>query len=159
MSDIKKRYSGILELDKELWTGRPVFQKPAKPSCKEELQKVFKWHFGTIVVFASIMFVLGGEFLRPNSLMTLMICGAVCWIASLWLTLSVVMKKFKADVDEYVRVVERQKKIEEAHDTRLFQYLDKAMAEYWKASAPKPQQEEKKGDNESEKTDKPENKE
>lgn len=159
MSDIKKRYSGILELDKELWTGRPVFQKPAKPSCKEDLQKVFKWHFGTIVVFASIMFVLGGDFLRPNTLMTLMICGAVCWIASLWLTLSVVMKKFKADMDEYERVIKCQKKIEEAHDTRLFQYLDKAMAEYWKASAPKPQQEEKKGDNESEKTDKPENKE
>jgi hypothetical protein len=88
-----------------------------------------------------------------------MICGAVCWIASLWLTLSVVMKKFKADVDEYVRVVERQKKIEEAHDTRLFQYLDKAMAEYWKESARKPQPEEKKDGDKSETTEKSENKE
>jgi hypothetical protein len=112
-----------------------VIEKPAKPSCKEDLQKVFKWHFGTIVVFASIMFVLGGDFLRPNTLMTLMICGAVCWIASLCLTSSLVLKKFKAEMDEYERVVACQKKIEEVHEARLFQYLDKAMAEYWKESA------------------------
>ena len=159
MATIEERYTQIFDLDKKLWEGRHVIEKPAKPSCKDELQKVFKWHFGTIVVFASIMFVLGGEFLRHNSLMTLMICGAVCWIASLWLTLSVVMRKFKADVDEYERVVERQKKIEEAHDTRLFQYLDKAMAEYWKESAPKPQPEEKKEGDKSETTEKSENKE
>lgn len=159
MATIEERYTQIFDLDKKLWEGRHMIEKPAKPSCKDELQKVFKWHFGTIVVFASIMFVLGGEFLRHNSLMTLMICGAVCWIASLWLTLSVVMRKFKADMDEYERVIKCQEKVAEAHNTRLFQYLDKAMAEYWKESAPKPQPEEKKGDNESEKTAKPENKE
>ena len=135
MSDIKKRYSGILELDKELWTGRPVFQKPAKPSCKEDLHKVIKWHFIAIAVFAAIVFILGEEFLRPLPLMTLMICGAVCWIASLCLTSSLVLKKFKAEMAEYERVVACQKKIEEVHEARLFQYLDKAMAEYWKESA------------------------
>ena len=135
MSDIKKRYSGILELDKELWTGRPVFQKPAKPSCKEDLHKVIKWHFIAIAVFAAIVFILGEEFLRPLPLMTLMICGAVCWIASLWLSSSLVLKKFKAEMAEYERVVACQKKIEEVHEALLFQYLDKAMEEYWKESA------------------------
>lgn len=159
MATIEERYTQIFDLDKKLWEGRHVIEKPAKPSCKEELQKVFKWHFIAISVFVAIVFVLGEEFLRILPLITLMICGAVCWIASLWLSSSLVLKKFKAEMAEYERVVERQKKIEEAHDTRLFQYLDKAMAEYWKESAPKPQPEEKKDGDKSETTEKSENKE
>ena len=58
MATIEERYAQIFDLDKKLWEGRHVIEKPAKPSCKDELQKVFKWHFGTIVVFASIMFTI-----------------------------------------------------------------------------------------------------
>lgn len=137
-----ERYEEILklygQLNAKLPEYRSVFGDAGKgckaPSCKCELWAALSLH----ALAAFLMLVIFNTLGKDNTAcIVLIISMSVLWVVSLFVSLSVVSRIYAAKMEQHRLNVERRRKDEDAHKSRLFKYLDEALAACWEETAPK----------------------
>lgn len=139
-----ERFTEILAIYKQLMEelkaddmseANPEVKQDAKvPSCKCAAYNVLELHALAALVMILLFLLLGNN---SNACIVLIICMSVLWVISLFVSLCVVKNIYEAKMALYRSAEERRSKEEDAHKSRLFKYLDEALAACWEETAPK----------------------
>lgn len=130
MGNIDDFWTDILKMDKDITEGQQKCVLCEKPSICREVFLTLLLHFIALALFVGLMAGDGLDGLNTVCCVTLIICALVAWMTSFIVTMVVLIRRYRADMQTYERYLNCVEREMEAHNARLFKCFDDVAKKY-----------------------------
>lgn len=124
MGNINDFWNDILKMDKDITSIQQKCVPCKKTSIRWEVFMTLLLHFIALALFVRLMVEDGLDGLNTVCCVTLIICALVAWVTSFIVTMVVLIRRYRADMQTYERYLNCVEREMEAHNARLFKYFD-----------------------------------
>ena len=124
MGKVNDFWKDILMMDKDITSIQQKCVPCKKPSIRWEVFLTLLLHFIALALFVRLMVEDGLDGLNTVCCVTLIICALVAWMTSFIVTMIVLIRRYRADMQTYEHYLNCVAREMEAHNARLFKCFD-----------------------------------